>query len=125
MNKFILGLLLIPILLVGICAVSASPDDSGAEIPVVEHTADIHSDVKDCVKIRNDIKDRPDAIKDSLQQTSDDVKDYSAFFESLGIFKPEPENIPPITPSKHWDIHVNPHSHHDNSQVPPKPPKKF
>ena len=42
MNKFILCLLLIPILLVGICAVSASTDDGGAEIPDVEHTADSH-----------------------------------------------------------------------------------
>ena len=41
MNKFILCLLVIPILLVGICAVSAS-QDSGAEIPDVEHTADSH-----------------------------------------------------------------------------------
>ena len=42
MNKFILCLLLIPILLVGICAVSAS-EDSGAEIPDVEHTDDNQS----------------------------------------------------------------------------------
>ena len=42
MNKFILCLLVIPILLVGICAVSAS-QDIGADIPVVEHTADSHS----------------------------------------------------------------------------------
>ena len=40
MNKFILGLLLIPVLLVGICAVSASSIDDGAEISVVEHGVD-------------------------------------------------------------------------------------
>ena len=41
MQKYIFSLLLIPILLVGICAVSAS-EDIGAEIPVVEHAADRH-----------------------------------------------------------------------------------
>ena len=42
MKKLILCLLVIPILLVGICAVSAS-EDSGADIPVVEHPNDGHS----------------------------------------------------------------------------------
>ena len=46
MNKFILSLLLIPILLVGICAVSASSDDGGAEIFDVEQTVDSLSDFK-------------------------------------------------------------------------------
>ena len=41
MNKFILGLLLIPVLLVGICAVSASSIDDGAEISVVDDGVDI------------------------------------------------------------------------------------
>ena len=125
MNKFILSLLLIPILLVGICAVSAAPDDSGAEISVVEHVADINSDVKDCVKTSDDIKDNSDALNDSLKQTSSEVKDYSAFFESLGIFQPEPENIQPIVPSNHREIHVYPYPRHDDSQGPSPPPKKF
>ena len=42
MNKLIFSLLLIPMLLAGICAVSAS-EDSGAEIPVVEHPDDNYS----------------------------------------------------------------------------------
>ena len=46
MNKFILSLLLIPILLVGICAVSASSIDGGAEISVVDDGVDWHSDVE-------------------------------------------------------------------------------
>ena len=46
MNKFILGLLLIPVLLVGICAVSASLDDGGAEISIADDGVDSHFDFK-------------------------------------------------------------------------------
>ena len=63
MNKFILSLLLIPILLVGICAVSASSDDGGAEIPVVEQSVDGLSDF-------NDVKHPIDPIRPDPLQTS-------------------------------------------------------
>ena len=102
MNKIILGLLLIPVLLVGICAVSASPDNGSAEIPVAEHTADI-----------------------SLEQTNSDVKDHSAFLKSIGILPDEPENIAPIIPSNHRDSPLHPRTPHDSSPLPPKPPSKF
>ena len=66
MEKYIFSLLLIPILLVGICAVSAS-EDIGAEIPVVEHTTDSHS-----IKV-----DEP-AIPYKVEKTTDDDQPANA-----------------------------------------------
>ena len=79
MNKIILGLLLlIPVLLIGISAVSASPDDGGAKISTVEHTADIHSDGGDSVKLpyllNSKVKSYP-SLHDSIGFPTVDSKD--------------------------------------------------
>ena len=58
MNKFILGLLLIPVLLVGICAVSASLDDGGAEISIADDGVDIAG-----ISIAGDGVDSPSDFK--------------------------------------------------------------